>query len=117
MDALLPRPEPSSGPRRQAELLHQANTCPVSWRQLISLLPTNRDLGGYGRHGPLAAIPGIREGKTYWVYITTSKPHGVLYAGLTGDLAGRTWEHRERVMEGFTKKKASRRRGRDAVMS
>ena len=44
------------------------------------------------------------DGKTYWVYITASKPYGVLYVGMTSDLAGRTWEHRERVMDGFTKR-------------
>ena len=44
------------------------------------------------------------DGKTYWVYITASGPHGTLYVGMTSDLAGRAWEHRERVMEGFTKK-------------
>ena len=39
----------------------------------------------------------IAQDKTYWVYVTASKPHGVLYVGMTSDLAGRTWEHRERV--------------------
>jgi len=42
--------------------------------------------------------------KTYWVYILASHPRGVLYVGMTSDLAGRGWEHRERAMEGFTKK-------------
>src|SRR5262245_51735579 len=42
--------------------------------------------------------------KTYWVYILASRPRGVLYLGMTSDLAGRAWEHRERVMEGFTRK-------------
>ncbi len=46
----------------------------------------------------------IAQEKTYWVYIAASKPHGVLYVGTTSDLAGRTWEHRERVMNGFTKR-------------
>ena len=46
----------------------------------------------------------IAQEKTYWVCITASKPHGVLYVGMTSDLAGRTWEHRERVMDGFTKR-------------
>ncbi len=44
------------------------------------------------------------DGMTYWVYITASKPHGVLYIGMTSDLAGRTWEHRERLIGGFTKR-------------
>ena len=46
----------------------------------------------------------IAQDKTYSVYVTASKPHGVLYVGMTSDLAGRTWEHRERVMDGFTKR-------------
>ena len=44
----------------------------------------------------------IAQEKTYWVCITASKPHGVLYVGMTSDLAGRTWEHRERVMGGLS---------------
>ncbi|MEZ5908696.1 MAG: GIY-YIG nuclease family protein [Hyphomicrobiaceae bacterium] len=46
----------------------------------------------------------MREPKTYWVYILASRPHGVLYVGMTSDLAGRTWQHRERVLAGFTRK-------------
>lgn len=48
-------------------------------------------------------MPACRP-KTYWVYITASKPRGVLYVGMTSDLAGRAFEHRERVLEGFTRK-------------
>ncbi|MEQ1612639.1 MAG: GIY-YIG nuclease family protein [Hyphomicrobiaceae bacterium] len=42
--------------------------------------------------------------KVFFVYITASKPRGVLYVGMTSDLAGRAWEHRERVIDGFTKR-------------
>lgn len=42
--------------------------------------------------------------KTFHVYMTASKPRGVIYVGMTSDLAGRAWEHRERVMEGFTRR-------------
>lgn len=45
-----------------------------------------------------------RPQKVFHVYITASRPRGVLYVGMTSDLAGRAWEHRERVMDGFTKK-------------
>jgi predicted GIY-YIG superfamily endonuclease len=31
-------------------------------------------------------------------------PNGVLYTGVTSDLARRAWEHREGVAEGFTKR-------------
>ena len=39
-----------------------------------------------------------------WVYIMTNKPRGTLYIGVTSDLPRRTWEHREGVVEGFTKR-------------
>jgi putative endonuclease len=42
--------------------------------------------------------------KLYYVYIMASGPRGVLYVGLTSDRPGRAWQHRERVMEGFTKR-------------
>jgi putative endonuclease len=40
--------------------------------------------------------------KDWWVCITASGPRGVLYTGMTSDLPGRSWEHRERVVGGFT---------------
>ena len=46
----------------------------------------------------------ISRDNSYWVYIAAIKPHGVLYIGMTSDLAGATWEHRERVIDGFTKR-------------
>jgi putative endonuclease len=42
--------------------------------------------------------------KIYYVYIMASRPRGVLYVGMTSDRPGRAWQHRERVMEGFTKR-------------
>jgi putative endonuclease len=39
-----------------------------------------------------------------WVYIMTNRPNGTLYVGVTSDLARRAWEHREGVVEGFTKR-------------
>ena len=33
-----------------------------------------------------------------------SGPRGVLYIGMTGDLVGRAVEHREKVLDGFTKR-------------
>ena len=35
--------------------------------------------------------------------MTASRPRDVIYVGMTSDLAGRAWEHRERVIDGFTK--------------
>ncbi|MGH7036950.1 MAG: GIY-YIG nuclease family protein [Stellaceae bacterium] len=39
-----------------------------------------------------------------WVYIVTNRRDGTLYVGVTSDLARRAWEHREGVVEGFTRK-------------
>jgi putative endonuclease len=39
-----------------------------------------------------------------WVYIVTNKPRGTLYVGVTNDIQRRAWEHREGVVEGFTKR-------------
>ena len=39
-----------------------------------------------------------------WVYIMTNRPNGVLYVGVTSDLARRAGEHRDGVSDGFTKR-------------
>jgi putative endonuclease len=39
-----------------------------------------------------------------WVYIMTNRPNGTLYVGVTDDIARRAWEHREGLIEGFTKR-------------
>ncbi len=38
------------------------------------------------------------------VYLLSSRRNGTLYAGVTSNLPKRVWEHRNHVMEGFTKK-------------
>ena len=38
------------------------------------------------------------------VYILASKRNGTLYIGVTSDLAKRVWEHRNNMIEGFTKR-------------
>ena len=37
------------------------------------------------------------------VYILASKRNGTLYVGVTSDLAVRVWQHRNDIVEGFTK--------------
>jgi putative endonuclease len=46
----------------------------------------------------------VQSDKTFYIYMTASKPRGVIYTGLTSDLSGRAWEHRERVLDGITKR-------------
>ena len=38
------------------------------------------------------------------VYILASKRNGTLYIGVTSDLVKRIWEHKNNVVEGFTKR-------------
>ena len=40
----------------------------------------------------------------YYVYILASKRNGTLYIGVTSNLVRRAWEHKNDVVEGFTKK-------------
>ena len=42
--------------------------------------------------------------KIFCVYILTNKKDGVLYIGVTSNLPKRMYEHRNKIMEGFTKK-------------
>jgi len=39
-----------------------------------------------------------------WVYIVTNRRNGTLYVGVTSDLRRRAWEHREGIVDGFTKR-------------
>ena len=42
--------------------------------------------------------------KQYYVYIATNKLQTVLYVGMTNDLQRRMFEHKNKLVEGFTSK-------------
>ena len=44
--------------------------------------------------------------KLYYVYIMASARNGTLYIGMTSEIGRRAWEHREGLVDGFTKKYA-----------
>jgi putative endonuclease len=42
--------------------------------------------------------------KKYFVYMMSNKKNGVLYTGVTNNLAKRVYEHKEKLIPGFTSK-------------
>ena len=42
--------------------------------------------------------------KKGYVYILTNKPNGTLYIGVTSNLRKRIWEHKNKVVGGFSEK-------------
>jgi len=42
--------------------------------------------------------------KRFYIYIMTNKENTVLYTGFTNDLVRRVYEHKEKIIECFTKK-------------
>ena len=40
----------------------------------------------------------------FWVYILASKPGGTIYVGVANDLVRRAYEHRNGLVQGFTRR-------------
>lgn len=58
---------------------------------------------------PGISLPDSRIMQGGWVYIMANRRNGTLYVGVTNDLAKRVWQHREGVVDGFTKRYALKR--------
>jgi putative endonuclease len=52
-----------------------------------------------GKQNGIAEVP-----RSYFVYILTNRPRGVLYVGVTNNLSRRISEHRAKIVPGFTSK-------------
>ena len=42
--------------------------------------------------------------KRYYIYILSNFKRNVIYVGVTNDLVKRVWQHKQNMVEGFTKK-------------
>jgi putative endonuclease len=42
--------------------------------------------------------------KRFYVYLLASERNGTLYIGVTSNLVQRVWQHKNKLVEGFTKK-------------
>jgi len=40
----------------------------------------------------------------FYIYLLASKPYGTLYIGTTSDLPRRVWEHKQKLVPGFTRR-------------
>ena len=71
---------------------------PASARPLPCIVMPGLDPGIHGlQHKDMRKGAG-------WVYIMTNRPNGTLYLGVTSNIVRRAWEHREGLLEGFTKR-------------
>ena len=46
----------------------------------------------------------LMKQKSPCVYLLANKPNGVLYLGVTSDLIKRVWQHKNALVDGFSKK-------------
>jgi putative endonuclease len=55
-----------------------------------------------GKYGLITGF--LLMSKTFYVYILSNKRHGTLYIGVTSELQKRIYKHKNKMLEGFSKK-------------
>jgi len=50
------------------------------------------------------SLDNVSMSKQYYVYIMTNKGNTVLYTGITSDLKKRVYQHKEKLVNGFSKR-------------
>ena len=58
----------------------------------------------YPQGGGTVTCSSIKNMKTPCLYIITNKTRGTLYIGVTSDLVQRIWQHKNGLIEGFSKR-------------
>jgi putative endonuclease len=54
----------------------------------------------------LTSSQGSEKMKHYYVYILASCKNGILYIGVTNDIIGRISDHKNNIIDGFTKNRS-----------
>jgi putative endonuclease len=72
----------------------------VSFHLMDSCLRRNGELGNYRGNGNNGMVKNMEN---YYVYLLASKKNGTIYCGATHDLLGRVWQHKNDLVDGFTK--------------
>lgn len=57
----------------------------------------------------MGVTTGVEVGKAGYVYILASERNGTLYIGVTSELVKRAWQHREGLVDGFSKRNGVKR--------
>ena len=63
-------------------------------------MPAHLSGAGFRGHDELTDLSSYQPS----IYILASRKDGVLYIGVTSNLTQRVWQHKQNVVEGFTKK-------------